>query len=131
MGGWSTLHNHTLWGTASVAVPHPTLGQGDTDNSRGFLTGPMKLLLAKVGNTSRGSCRPPYELVRPRCCGDQGPQMSWKYLHNPLLGVSIMDLSSLKYPTPHTFKVKPAYLCVGRGAGWGLPVDMAGYLHRV
>ena len=41
--------------------------------------------------------------------------MPWKYLI-PLLGVSIVNLSPLKDPTSCTFKVKSAYLCVGRGA---------------
>ena len=42
-----------------------------------------------------------------------------------------MDLSLLKDQTPYTFKVKSAYLRVGRGANWDLPADMAGYLHWV
>ena len=57
--------------------------------------------------------------------------MAWKYLI-PLLGVSILDLSFFQIqPLKYTVKVKSAYLRVGRGADWGLPADMAGYLHRV
>ena len=37
----------------------------------------------------------------------------------------------MKDPTPYIFKMKSAYLGGGRGADWGLPADMAGYLHRV
>ena len=50
---------------------------------------------------------------------------------NPLLGVSIVDLSLLKDPTSYAFKAKSVYLRVGREADWGLPADMVGYLHWV